>query len=255
VQFTLDDFHAENPTHILVNRLRDGAFGRGLPLEKELSADLNVAALFRTLIQNPFLEEGQVNQEAVDKCHRNGWIHAVQPNPSSSTYYTFASPLHSTFISWILAPTNDMPSYPSVVDLCTAVISKFKPSQMHIPERRVGSSFGTVDALPEAQYQDEFYRSLFKATAGNVRISPEFASARGAHVIGRIDFFIPTARWGIEIIRDGHDLKQHSSCFEARGAYGAWLKSGDMADYILLDCRTKVPHKPHSSKYDDSLLQ
>jgi len=39
----------------------------------------------------------------------------------------------------------------------------------------------------------------FFVTAGNVRISPEFASAKWADVVGRIDFFIPVAKWGIEM--------------------------------------------------------
>jgi len=88
---------------------------------------------------------------------------------------------------------------------------------MHIPIRRVG----VISPLPEAQYQDELYRSLFSVTSGNVRISPEFASAKWADVVGRIDFFIPVAKWGIEITRDGNRLSEHDSRFEDFGAYGA----------------------------------
>lgn len=117
---------------------------------------------------------------------------------------------------------------------------------MHIPIRRVGAP-SIISPLPEAQYQDEFYRSLFSVTAGNVRISPEFASAKGADVVGRIDFFIPVAKWGIEITRDGNRLSEHNSRFDNLGAYGAWLRSGDMTDYTLLDCRTSVPRKCHPS--------
>jgi len=121
---------------------------------------------------------------------------------------------------------------------------------MYIPIRRVGVP-SAKGPLPEAQYQDEFYRSLFSTTAGNVRISPEFASAKGAHAIGRIDFLIPTVRWGIEIIRDGIGLKELNSRFEPSGAYGAWVQSGDMTDYILLDCCTKVPQTAHPSTISD----
>jgi len=38
-------------------------------------------------------------------------------------------------------------------------------------------------------------------------------------------------------------LDEYSSRFAKSGAYGAWLKSNDMADYILLDCRTTIPRK------------
>jgi hypothetical protein len=106
------------------------------------------------------------------------------------------------FVSWILKPSDYLPIHVSRFNFCLAVISKFKPSQMHIPIRRAGTP-SAISQLPEAQYQDEFYHSVFSVTAGNVRISPEFASARGAHMIGRIDFFVPKVQWGIEIIHNG----------------------------------------------------
>ena len=255
VQFTLDAFHAENPPHSLIQRLRGGIFGRGLPLDTEISAHPDIAAFFRTLIRYGEVEEGEGNHDVIHKCHRNGWIYAYVSPSSSLARYTFASPLHSSFVSWTLGPSDNMPMYPSAFELCFAVISRFKPSQMHIPIRRVAPS--TLDPLPEAQYQDEFYRSVFSLTAGSVRISLEFASARGAHVTGSIDFFIPIVKWGIEITRDGNRLQEHDSRFERSGAYGAWLQSGDMTDYIILDCRSNVPRKAHPStlsEFWDKLL-
>jgi hypothetical protein len=68
---------------------------------------------------------------------------------------------------------------------------------MHIPIRRIGPPRAISPLIPEAQYKDEFYRSFFSVTAGNVCISPEFAAAKGADVIGRIDFFISVANWVI----------------------------------------------------------
>jgi hypothetical protein len=198
------------------------------------------------LVRHTELDEEEVaDKEAAAICHRNGWIHSYM-DEEEKIHYTLSSPLHSVFISWLLKPSNDAPYYPSAFELCLAVISNFKPSQMHTPIRRVGAT-GAITPLPEAQYQDEFYRSLFSVTAGNVRISPEFASATGADVVGRIDFFIPATKWGIEIIRDGNRLLEHNSRFGDSGAYGEWLRFGDMTDYILLDCRTSVPRKCHPS--------
>jgi hypothetical protein len=121
---------------------------------------------------------------------------------------------------------------------------------MELPIRRVNG--GSTDLPPEAQYQDEYYRSLLAVTCGNVRISPEFASARGAKVAGRIDFFIPGVKWGFEITREGDLLKNHASRFKADGAYSKWLKDGDMTDYVLLDCRRTTPSLP--SGYDTSIF-
>jgi hypothetical protein len=51
-------------------------------------------------------------------------------------------------------------------------------------------------------------------------------------VAGRIDFYIASKRWGIEITRDGKKLQEHSDCFGASGACGRWLASGKMSDYM-----------------------
>lgn len=95
--------------------------------------------------------------EVAHRCHQNGWIHAYETGSNPLiTCYAFASPLHSAAVSWALTPSNDMLHYASILELCEAVISKFKPSQLHIPVRRVGTP-SAIDRLPEAQYQDEFY--------------------------------------------------------------------------------------------------
>jgi len=67
-------------------------------------------------------------------------------------------------------------------------------------------------------------------------------------VAGRIDFYIASKKWGIEITWDGNRLQQHSDRFGTSGAYGQWLASGEMSDYILLDCRSTKPVKRHSSQ-------
>ena len=51
-----------------------------------------------------------------------------------------------------------MPGFACFFNLAVDVISKFKPSQLKSPIRRVGPR--SMDKLPEAQYQDEFYRSM-----------------------------------------------------------------------------------------------
>ena len=237
----MENFYDENPIHQLAQSLSGGAFGRGLPRSNDLSSHPDVAALFRELLREGTMEakseEAENENEAIRMCHSSGWIHSDQDK--GATRYAFPSPLHAACVSWRLSPTNEMPNFTLLFDLTLDVISKFKPSQLRLPIRRVGHS--SAENLPEAQYQDEFYRSLFSVTFGNVRVSPEFASARRALVAGRIDFFIPVKKWGVEITRDGGKLTEYSSRFAEPGAYGAWLKSGDMADYILLDCRTSMP--------------
>jgi len=65
--------------------------------------------------------------------------------------------------------------------------------------------------------------------------APEFGSGEG-----RIDFFIPGVKWGFEFLKNGDRLQQHLSRFvkgAVPGAYGKWLRSGVMEDYIVLDFR------------------
>ncbi|PVF96575.1 hypothetical protein CPB86DRAFT_708701, partial [Serendipita vermifera] len=109
--------------------------------------------------------------------------------------------------------------------------------------RRIGAS---DHRPPEAQYQEEYYRCVHEITDGNVVISPEYAAAAGTRP-GRIDFSIPTKKWGIELTRDGSKLKEHASRFADDGAYGQWLQTSDMLDYVLLDFRNTQPIQPHQA--------
>ena len=93
-QYIVSDFHAQNPLHLLIMRLRAGGFGRGLPVDKEL-ANPSVVAFFRTLIRNGEVEEGVENHETLHECHRNGWTHGYM---TSSDPQSSATLLHLLFI-------------------------------------------------------------------------------------------------------------------------------------------------------------
>jgi len=253
MQFTVAIFHEENPTHTLVENLHGGAFGRGLPLHHELSEQPDVAVLLRKLLKDGEVEEREHENNAINKCHRHGWICSdLAKGDGSIVCYTFPSPLHAACLSWRFEPTSDMPHFTSILELSLAVISKFKPSQLHLPIHRAGVQ--ARDPLPDAQYEDEFYRSVFTVSFGNVCISPDFASAKRAQVAGCIDFFIPVVKWGIAITRDGSLLDEHGSCFANSGEYEVWLQSSDLTDYILLDFGTKIPRKAHPSTIFDFWL-
>ena len=239
---TVDTYDEEFSLDYIMCNLA-GAFTRGLPEDKDLSDHPDVSRVLRRLLISGRVTEGTDNA-AIRYCHRKGWIYAEDaPGPQS---YTFATPFHHAALSWRLQPTDDLPQFGNPYALSLAVLEQFKPSQMKKSIRRVDG--GSTDLPPEAQYQDEYYRSLIAVTRGNVRISPEFASARKAKITGRnIDFFIPGAKWGIEITREGDRLNNYAARFEVDGAYGKWLKDGDMTDYVLLDCRTTIPGTSHSS--------
>ena len=210
-------------------------FSRGLP-NADILQNAGVATVFRKLLTHGTIVAcGDPDEEL---CHRQGWMHSERH--SDKTCYAFASPLHAMCVSWRLIPTIMQCPFASIQDMAFAILKKFNPSQLSSPSH-IGVAFS--DRPMEARYQFEFYRGLFAATGGGVRICPELFTAPEARK-GRIDFFIPEKKWGIELIQEG----TWSSPFEhfgLRSKYGVWLASNDMVDYIILDCRTNTPPSPN----------
>ncbi len=75
---------------------------------------------------------------------------------------------------------------------------------------------------------------------GSIKAYPEFGTKNG-----RVDFYIPSKRWGVELRRplcEGDQLVEHSSQFARSQAYGRDLL---LDDYIILDCCTLQPEQSH----------
>jgi hypothetical protein len=109
VQFTVEAFHAENPTHNLIQALCGRAFECGLPMVTELKDQSDVVALFRNLLKYGMVDRNKDEDAAIHKCHCHGWIHADRTADETITCYVFPSPLHTVCLSWRLAPMNNMP--------------------------------------------------------------------------------------------------------------------------------------------------
>ena len=104
-------------------------------------------------------------------------------------------------------------------------------------ERTIGP--GCVQRALEAQYQDEFYRCCREHSNRGVLTFPEFGTAAG-----RVDFYIPSKKWGVELLRDGDRLGQHAGRFSLTGVY---QKTLPLSDYIILDFRKTHPKLAHST--------
>jgi hypothetical protein len=212
-------------------------FSRGLPSVNDLQ-QATVATVFRKLLTHGSIIASENHDE--DFCHRCGWMRSEQL--SGKICYTFPSPLHAMYVSWRLIPATIQCPFPTIRDMTFSILKKFNPSQL--PSSCIEVAF--LDRPMEARYQFEFYRGLFAATGGGVRICPELFTAPGT-CKGHINFFIPEKKWGIELIREEtqSSLSEHSSCFGLGSKYGPWLASNDMVDYIILDCRTDMPPSPN----------
>jgi hypothetical protein len=239
--WTIEMFLEANPIRELFSsQATFQGVARGLPKDHDIQ-NPEVATVFRQLLLHGSIA-GNPPNEILQMCFRRGWVHSDLI--SEEVHYAFASPLHESYVAWKMIPRVVECPYSTLFDMVIAVVKQFKPIQLRSPSR-VGVAF--CKRPIEARYQDEFYRGLFHASEGAVVISPEYASFSG-HLLGRIDFFIPARRWGIEITREGNDLAGHNSRFSLQGPYGLWLADGSMEDYTILDFRTSFPQKPHPGK-------
>jgi len=158
--------------------------------------------------------------------------------PERSTIgYIFPSPLHRWFVEGKLFGFNPtVPPHITLLQFSTEVIRSFSPLNL-ANERRIGPGF--IQRPLEAQYQDEFYRSCHELSRGSTITFPEFGTAKG-----RVDFYIPARKWGIELLRDGRALEEHWGRFSSTGIYTTTLA---LDDYIILDFRVTSVKEHHPS--------
>ena len=240
-RYTLEELQQDDPFfHALTTHLLNHpSIQHGLPREHAPYA----LAMKALLLHDKIEIEEEIEKEILlklEEAHKLGYIEI-----DSDRHYTFPSPLIRQLWSWHLLPAPGYQlSYPNIFSFIEATVALFTPSHLTEANRRVGDSDRRP---PEAQYQVEYYRCVHQLTEGNVGISPEYAAAAGTRA-GRIDFFIPSRKWGIELTRDGRKLDEHASRFAADGAYGQWLKTSHMEDYVLLDFWNTMPTKAYSGK-------
>ena len=219
-------------------------FTRGLPEDHQLRNPAT-ARVFSAVISQGVVTESDFTSpadgDALQQCFRNGWLHTDKlpiGQPGEFGFF-FTSPLHRWYVEWKLFDT--LPAIPfeavDILKFVVDVVSKFSPHLLSA-KRRIGP--GGIWRPPEAQYQDEFYRGCHRCSNGSLVTFPEFGTAKG-----RVDFYIPSKQWGVELLRDGDRLSQHCGQFSKSGTYTTTLP---LSDYIILDCRTTRPTLPHPSK-------
>jgi hypothetical protein len=231
-RYTFADFVENIPMSYLLKSVENGhgVSRRGLPQRTHLQ-DAGVADIFRTV-----LHRGQISAQgsvmpALCKCYRWGWLHSVIS--AGVPRYFFASTWHKRYVECLLYGHNGGISEGSVFAFVEQVILKFSPRSL--TTRVIGSSTQTI---PEAQFQDEFYHASLAHTNG-VMSFPEFGNKHG-----RIDFFIPSKKWGIELLRNGDRINTHIKRF-TKGEYGKWISDGVLKDYVIIDFRTNTPRDSH----------
>jgi hypothetical protein len=233
----------------LLNSTR--VFRRGLPLDNDLQ-DSSTARIFSAVLRRGFIKDTDDpnpqsdEKAAIRRCYRNGWLQADLVE--GTTAYFFSSLLHHWYVEWKLWGSVDQIQAKfeanSLLELVISVIRLFSPSHFSTERRLLGP--GCIQRPPEAQYQDELYRCCHAFSEGSLLTLPEFGTMKG-----RVDFYVPAKRWGIELLRDGDRLESHWGRFSNGGSYAESLP---LTDYIIVDCCTTRPKQRHSSKWTCSFV-
>jgi hypothetical protein len=177
------------------------------------------------------------DQSALTDCWKTGFLHST--THQYKNLYTFATPLHRWFVEYMLSKWVPSTAFITEQDLFTFannVIRNFSSQRLSSP-RTIGAS--DIQRPPEAKFQDEFYRCCHISSHGSLITFPEFRNENGS-----MELYIPLAEWGVELLRDGKGLENHSSRFKGHGAYAGM----NIKDYIILDFRTTQPEKEYSGQ-------
>ncbi|KAL5478279.1 hypothetical protein ACEPAI_2463 [Sanghuangporus weigelae] len=242
-QYTWITFRQVFSTDEFMRRLThtSGVFTRGLPLDKDVQEYTKSSALSAVVDRFPLTADMVKKdiQKGLDQCVKRGWLHTdmVRNNDGTeSVGYFFASSLHQWFVEWKLfsCRASPIPVQTNLLEFVLGIIRLFDPVILS-EERRIGPA--CIQRPPEAQYQDEFYRCSYKYSSGSCLSFPEFGTAEG-----RVDFYVPSKKWGIELLRDGNQLEEHSGRFLQTGSYGRTL---EIDEFIVLDFRSSRPQLAH----------
>jgi hypothetical protein len=166
----------------------------------------------------------------MEDCHSKGWLYSYQLKDVGQCYI-FSTPLHQWYVAWHiwqLEPTS--PSEPSILEFVKRVVGDFSFTRL-FPTRQVTPNY--VQAVPEAHFQHEFYRAC---GVSSTVIFPEFGCRDG-----RVDFYVPSKGWAIELLREGHQIQEHCNRF----SHQYYKNTIPVNDYVILDCRTSFPRTVH----------
>ena len=155
--------------------------------------------------------------------------------------YFFPSPLHQASVERLLCSSRNASIHEeNIQDFAIAVCRRMLPGNLNAA-CLIGAAY--IQCSLEARYGDEFYRACSDYTGGSVITLSEFGSSEG-----RIDFLVPSKRWGIDILRDGDQMEVQNDRF-ASGVYGKWIDGGMMKDYIMLDFHRERPLVKHPGRH------
>ncbi|KAG8857508.1 hypothetical protein FRC20_000266, partial [Serendipita sp. 405] len=241
-KYTYDDFLLNFDMSAFLQGLSDhSVFSRGLPTRDDLNRRQEYVESLGKVLQEPLRfvlvkeeDDRHGSKNPLRRCLERGWLFSERAD-GGNVKYRFASQLHERYTEWLLLRREDPIKDPNLRTFVINVIKNFSPQNLQTRgDLRTSSS---PQSIPEAQFQQEFYRACAIYTRGCVTNFPECGTAKG-----RIDYFIRSKKWGVEILRNGVRILEHDSRFTT-GEYGEWIKDGKMDDFIMIDFRSNKPTK------------
>ncbi|TDL13463.1 hypothetical protein BD410DRAFT_797614 [Rickenella mellea] len=224
-----------DPFEFLTTLKSGSKFARGLPTPPDVQ-NTACGEVFQIVLRDGCIIAGKLydldQENPLYKCVKKGWLFNEPISGHEGMFiYTFTTPLHRRYIQEKLlgSETPVTIQEANIHDFVIAILRKYSP--INLQPRKANP---ISQSIPEAQFQDEFYRASYAHTSGAVLSFPEFGNDRG-----RIDFFIPSKKWGIELLRDGNRLAAHAKRFTA-GEYASWIAQGVIDDYAIIDFRTEM---------------
>ena len=128
-----------------------------------------------------------------------------------------------------------------VRDLCYAALQRFSVRCLERYESRYCQAWSQAARCPDAKYAAELYRCLFEVTDGQCAIRSK--SLYGAP--GRIDIFIPSMNWVIQVLRDS--TVDHISRFTPGKRHSGGVV---IQDHIILDFRSTLGSQTPKGRVD-----
>ena len=215
-------------------------FSRSWPKLVYIQEDPALALYLEQVVATGGLRAKQQNKREQDICQRRGWLHTEvltvrlrHNHVGKEAVYIFPKPLHHRLLENYFT-VHDFPInlFGSVKELVMASLKFFQ--RINLSQTRVRTGGLAV----EAGYQDELYRACWELLGKKLHLTSEYSPPGYS---GRIDFFVQSSKWGIELVRNGDRLKGHIEQFLSNGRYHPWILKGLMKEYILVDFRITTP--------------
>ncbi|KAJ8065305.1 hypothetical protein OCU04_005998 [Sclerotinia nivalis] len=172
-------------------------------------------------------------------CHHVGLLQTEQRRPGSDeTTYFFASPIHRKIACRRLLAASEPDTILDQITLqqtCLNAIERFNLSLLKAQSMKPYIDWRSIS---ETAIQNEIYCCL-NHELHNIEIISEYSYLTNE----RVDFYIFSKKWGIEILQSGEKgaINEYISQFRVEGKYHGW---GIMDDFIILNFCSKSSFQP-----------